>query len=143
MAVTYINPSPLIEAARKSLPDLEREMHEAFRVWQHKKDLWEAAKSIIESDDRQRGKQPSHNAQAAAFHVQQNLTLSGRVPKGLVYQHVDAVLTEGKSYTQQALKVEMSKRFKVEHSNTSVYRALGKGKSEKRYKLEGNLWSKV
>ena len=134
MAVTYTTLSPLIEVARKSLPDLERDMQEAYHTWQHKKELWEAAKSIVESDDRRRGPRPEIPT-APSAPAQQNLGLSDRAPRGAVHKHVEEVLNEGKPYTHAALKAELMRRFKIDYGNTTIYRALGRGKDEKRCSL--------
>lgn len=82
--------------------------------------------------------QPAAAAGTAPAPTQPSATQSGRAPKGQVYDHVDALLTQGGKYTLKGLRDALSERFGHGYGPSSIHRALVKGVREKRYKVNGS-----
>jgi hypothetical protein len=65
------------------------------------------------------------------------------VVRGAVYGQVDNILAEGRKMTADEVRQELMNRFKTEYGRSTVYRALDRGKQEKKYHFDGRLWQAV
>lgn len=69
------------------------------------------------------------------------ITPSGRAPNKQVYDHVAQLLDDGSKYGATELRAELQKRFGIDYSIASVYRALNAGKKAGKYESRDGVWS--
>lgn len=64
----------------------------------------------------------------------------GRVRKGEVPSHIDAILKEGGEYEEPELRKAIKDKFGVDYQRATVYTCLRRGLND-RYTQQGKKWS--
>jgi hypothetical protein len=133
----------LVAIARRELPTFEKKMEEAQRDFEYYRSQRNSVRQIIENHERQHRpeRKPSPTIEEQTGLPAPQRTPGGRAPRGLVYKHVEEILKDGNGHKQLELRSEIQKRFSIEYGNSSIYRALDKGRADGRYKLDSGKWS--
>jgi len=135
----------LVKDFKAALPQLKAKQQRALAEVHKLNEQIQAAETVIQAFEGRLPEEPWQTTARASSRVMPKAsapapTLSGRAPNKQVYEHVGQILAGGQEFGASELRSELKKRFDIDYSFASVYRALTAGRESGRYENRDGVW---
>ena len=135
----------LVKDFKVALPQLKAEQQHLLAELHKLNEQIQAAETVIHAFVGRLPEEPWQTTAKAKSRVVRRTNVPapipvGRAPNKQVYEHVGQILAGGQEFGASELRSELKKRFDIDYSFASVYRALTAGRESGRYENRDGVW---